>query len=199
MPARRSSRWAAPLLTWWAGTLLFVGAVLLGRHVVALPKPARNAQVARAFAELRQPADQGRWLAVHVLYAGCGCSARVVDHLIGSPPAPSATLRELVLWVGHDPQVEGRLSGAGFRLLTLEPEALRDRFQVDAAPVMIVLDEHDRIRHVGGYTARKQGPDIQDRKILAALLRGESPDENPVLGCAVSGPLKAALDPLGLP
>jgi hypothetical protein len=197
MKRRLPARWSWTLLSGWAAALLFVGAVLLGRHVVALPKPERNPITTRAFAALREPGDHGRWLAVHVLYAGCKCSARIVDHLAQAEPNPS--VREVVLWVGQDLQSQARLAGAGFRVRGLEPEVLRDRFGVEAAPVLIVLDPQDRARYVGGYTSRKQGPDIQDRKVLAALLGGARPAENPVLGCAVSGRLKTALDPLGLP
>jgi hypothetical protein len=62
-----------------------------------------------------------------------------------------------------------------------------------------VLDPGDHARYVGGYTARKQGPDVQDRKILATLLGGTKPEENPVYGCAVSSRLQAALNPIGVP
>jgi len=197
MKARPSVRWSWTLLGGWAAALLLVGSILLGRHVVALPRPERNPTVTRAFAALRQPRDRGRWLAVHVLYAGCKCSARIVDHLVQAEPI--APVRELALWVGQDPDAQARLSAAGLRVHTLEPEALRARFGVEAAPVLIVLDPEDQIRYVGGYTSRKQGPDIQDRKILAALLAGTAPEENPILGCAVSSRLQTALDPVGLP
>lgn len=177
--------------------MLLVGAVLLGRHVVALPKPPVDPVTTRAFAALREDGDRASWLAVHVLYAGCRCSARVVEHLAQS--GRSASVHEVVLWVGSDPQLEARMKTAGFRLLPIEPEALRQRFGVEAAPLLVVLDPNDRARYVGGYTTRKQGPDIQDRKILSALLSGATPEENPVLGCAVSSRLQAALNPIGVP
>jgi hypothetical protein len=177
--------------------MMLVGAVLLGRHVVALPKPPADPVTTRAFAALRNPGDRASWLAAHVLYAGCRCSARVVDHLAQS--SRIASVHEVVLWVGHDSQLETRLTTAGFRLLPIEPEALHQRFGVEAAPLLVVLDPNDRARYVGGYTTRKQGPDIQDRQILAALLGGATPEENPVLGCAVSSRLQTALNPIGVP
>ena len=176
--------------------MLLVGAVLLGRHVVALPKPPADPITTRAFAALRQPGDRASWLAVHVLYAGCRCSARVVDHLAQSSRTES--VHEVVLWVGHDAPLEKQLAGAGFRLQSIEPEALSERYGVEAAPLLVVLDPSDHARYVGGYTTRKQGPDIQDRKILAALLSGATPEENPILGCAVSARLQNALDPIGI-
>lgn len=197
MKDRPKAGWAWTVLGLWAAGLTLVGSVLLGRHLIALPRPEPSAAATRAFAGLRQPGDGAHWLAVHVLYAGCRCSARVVDHLVQAAHIPS--VREVVLWVGRDAESEARLAAAGLRVVDVDPQVLQDRFGVEAAPVLVVLDEQDRARYVGGYTARKQGPDIQDRKILTALLGGAVPDENPVLGCAVSARLDKALNPVGLP
>ena len=177
--------------------MLLVGSILLGRHVVALPKPDRGSIAGRALAHLRRPADRGHWLAVHVLYAGCRCSARVVDHLLQAQAIPD--VREIVLWVGQDPDSRARLVAAGYRTLEVAPEELRDRYTIEAAPLLAVLDPSDHARYLGGYTSRKQGPDVQDRTILTALLAGKQPEENPVLGCAVSSGLQNSLNPVGLP
>ena len=197
MRGRVPARWSWTFLGFWIASVLVVGSILLGRHVIALPRPDRSSIAARALARLRRPADRGQWLAVHVLYAGCRCSARVVDQLVQGQPI--ANVREIVLWVGQDPDSRARLMSAGYRTLEMAPEELRDRYTIEAAPMLAVLDPEDHARYLGGYTSRKQGPDIQDRKILTALLAGQHPEENPVLGCAVSSGLQNTLNPVGLP
>ena len=197
MRARPTPAWAWTVLGTWAALVLLVGSLLLGRHLIALPRPELGAVATRAWAGLRAPADRARWLAVHVLYAGCRCSGRVVDHLVQAPRLPAVS--EVVLWVGQDPESQARLSASGLRVIDVDAQVLQDRFGIEAAPVLVVLDQHDRARYLGGYTARKQGPAIQDRQILSALLGGGVPDTNPVLGCAVSARLEKALNPAGLP
>jgi hypothetical protein len=61
-----------------------------------------------------------------------------------------------------------------------------------------VLDADDRVRHLGGYTQRKRGPEIRDVEILAALSAGSRPDELPLYGCATGVELANQLDPMGL-
>jgi hypothetical protein len=197
MRSRPTPAWAWTVLGTWAALVLLVGSLLLGRHLIALPRPQLGSVTARAWSGLRGPADRGRWLAIHVLYGGCPCSARIVDHLLQAPRLP--TVGEVVLWVGRDPDTEARLSASGLRVVDVDAQVLQDRFGIEAAPLLIVLDQQDRARYLGGYTARKQGPDIQDRRILSALLAGALPEPNPVLGCAVSARLAKALNPAGLP
>jgi len=113
MRARPTPAWAWTVLGTWAALVLLVGSLLLGRHLIALPRPELGAVATRAWAGLRAPADRARWLAVHVLYAGCRCSGRVVDHLVQAPRLPAVS--EVVLWVGQDPESQARhFSGALF-------------------------------------------------------------------------------------
>jgi hypothetical protein len=50
----------------------------------------------------------------------------------------------------------------------------------------------------GGYTSRKQGPEIEDVAIVAAVRAQKVPKTLPVFGCATARELASALDPLGL-
>jgi hypothetical protein len=174
----------ALLAVWFAGMVL-VSAGLLARHVVALPTPHVNAA---SFDLLRTDAQRNRWLAVHVLYGDCRCSQRVADHL-ATTERPSDWV-EMVLWVGDAP-----------------PAALASRFDVrsitsadlaglgiEAAPSMVIIAPDGVVHYAGGYTDRKQGPVIEDRRIMADARDVAMPVASlPVFGCAVSARLQRDL------
>src|SRR5262245_4624506 len=81
------------LVAWFLGMVAVCG-ILLGKHLVALPKPTRDDQaVATAMASLRAPGEERQMLAVHVLYAECKCSGRIADHLATSPRPRGVTER----------------------------------------------------------------------------------------------------------
>ncbi len=77
-------------------------------------------------------------------------------------------------------------------------QKLAELYEIDAAPLLVAIDPEGRVRYAGGYTDRKQGPDVRDRQILDALQRGDVVQPLPLYGCAVSKQLRRTLDPLGL-
>jgi len=181
----------------WFLSMLAVGATLLGRHLVALPRPANDASLARSMSSLRGADASGRWMAVHVLYADCPCSQRIAEHLLaGGRPGDAA---ERVLLIGSDAPLEARLVRAGLPVTIVTEDEAATRFHVVAAPALVVIAPDDSVRYVGGYTESKQGPDPRDLAILAGARSGRDYAPLPVFGCAVSARLRASLNPLGLP
>ncbi len=174
-------------LTWLVGMLL-VGAALLAKHVVALPVPSADDQLARSAASLRAASDRGQWLAIHVLYAECRCSQRIVHHLVSS--ARPAGVHELVLWVGNHAPASELTNRLRVRSVTASQLA---QMGISAAPLLILLDPEDHLRYVGGYSERKQGPQIDDLRILASARQGRAVAAHPLFGCAVSERLKQQL------
>lgn len=172
--------------------------ILLLQHMVALPVPdtgdARlRAQMAQAF-----PSD-GRWRAMHVLYRTCPCSQRTIAHLTEAP-RPQA-LDELVLMIDDDGAAAAEddlLRQRGFRVQVVTPAALGERFDLQAAPVLVIARPDGALAYVGGYNRHKQSAAYEDLQILAALRHEESPKSLPVFGCPTSEQLANQLDPLGL-
>jgi len=189
-PGSRPSRAARVGLLCWAAGVSLVSSYLLGRHALALPSPERP----RGAVEALRAADQkGSWMAVHVLYAECGCSQRLVDHFLRTERP--AGVSEHVVWVGAADERTAALAKKGFRLTFTTPEELSSRYGVDAAPLLVVSDPAGLVWYSGGYTARKQGPDVRDLEIIRAAREGTAERALPLFGCAVSRALRVAQNP----
>jgi hypothetical protein len=181
----------------WFALMVLVSASLLGRHLLALPRPPADQALARSMASLRTPDDAGRWMAVHILDAECKCSRRIAEHLLASERPVG--LSEHVLLVGTDTDLESQLSARGFQVTRVEPTQLFSQYRVQAVPLLVLAAPDGTLRYAGGYTARKQGPDPRDLAIVADARAGRATEPIPVFGCAVSRQLQSAVNPLGLP
>jgi hypothetical protein len=187
----RSAFWS------WALLSLTLAASLMVAHTYAMPRPATdNADLQRSVAASRGPGEQARWLVLHFLYSECRCSQQVLTHLFERRALPDTTER-LVL-IGAEPEYESAARDAGFVVEVIEPAQLLSRYGLSAAPLLVVADPTDRVRYVGGYSERKQGPELRDLAVITALRSGHESAELPTFGCAVSRSLQTLLDPLGL-
>ena len=191
---RRARRLAIGALCAWFSILLVLGAGLLARHLIALPGPSKENALPGYVQALRGPDESGRWLAVHVLYAECRCSQRIVDHLTTTERPGGWS--EIVLWVGDaapPPELVAR-----FRVRRVDEAELAGG-DIEGAPLLVAADPWGSIRYAGGYTTRKQGPAIEDLALLTAARRTPLSSSLPVFGCAVSERLKAHLAKLPTP
>ena len=196
-------RWRTVLLratfAVWVACCLVGGGYLLSAHLLTLPTPElTDLGPQRSAVAARRSTQQGQWLAVHILDQECKCSLRVLDHLLGER-RPSGVVERIVLIATEvSPDRISAIHARGFDLDIVTPEQLADRYRVQAAPLMIVLDPADAVRYVGGYTPRKQADDVRDLAVIAALRRGDPVEPLPTFGCAVGRRLRTAIDPLGL-
>jgi hypothetical protein len=188
------SRWA-PLVLWFCAVVVLMAALALN-HVVSLAGPER--QDARLAAGLRALLADERvgWASFHVLYTECQCSQRIFAHLLASQRP--ADLHEIVLLVGADHALARRLEARGFEVVAVAPEGLAARFGIEGAPTFVLVDPTRAVRYLGGYTQRKQGPDLRDLAIVRDTRLGADLADLPVFGCAVSERLKAIFDPLAI-
>lgn len=186
----------AGALTVWGVVVLVITTSLAMAHWVALPRPEpTNPQLSRAIAALR-PSDDARWQAVHVFYAHCRCSLRLIDHLTRRRALPE--LGERVLLVGQAAELSRRLSDAGYQTHEIGPKLLATGYGIASVPMLIVSDPDDHIRYAAGYTTHQQGPDPRDVSIIRGLIARQNPGVLPVFGCAVSRSLQLLLDPFAL-
>jgi hypothetical protein len=183
----------------WAVMLFALATSLTAAHLYALPKPADDDTVLASSLNGLRAESERSWLAVHVLYAQCRCSRRILDHL--ALDARPQGVSEKVLLVGTNAELSSdlrRMSDRGFEIINTTSSELRERFHVQAVPLLLVLGPDGVIRYSGGYTERKQGLDIRDRQIIEGLVENRPAPELPVFGCAVSKQLQRLLDPLAL-
>ena len=189
-------RLGAAILPLWAVVCTVVGAALMVGHWVPLPIPDRKDPVlSRAVADLGAPSS-GRWSLVHVLYAQCRCSQRTFEYLFERGKV--AGVDETVVLVGKHLEYERRARASGYRLETVTRRQLKERFNVKAAPLLLVANPAGEILYSGGYTPRKQGLDYQDLAIVAKLREGANTEAIPAYGCGVSRELQSYLDPIGV-
>jgi hypothetical protein len=185
----------------WAVGFAGVGALLMATHVVALPVPrSGDGRLQAAFANGPGVAA-GKWTAVHVLYDSCGCSRRVFAHLTERRARPE--LIETIAYVsdGSDSEAQGERQAAetaGYRFEKVAPAELERRYRVESAPSLLVADAQGSVRYTGGYASRMGANRFDDLEILGALRVGKPVQARPVFGCAISGRLQQALDPLGV-
>ena len=185
------------LLGLWAAAVLVVGSYLLAGHLLTLPKPeSADERLATGIASVRTSQNEGRWLVLHVLYTECGCSKRVLDHLLSRGADPFAI--ERVVLVGGDDATAAKIRAAGYQYEAVTDATLESRYGVTAAPLLVIADPTNAVRYVGGYSDRKQAEKIRDLETFARLVKGETPDPLPVFGCAIAKKLQDTVDPLGL-
>lgn len=183
---------------WLWGTVAFaVTGSLASAHLYTLPHPeASSPTLNAALAAQRSPDEAGHFAMTHVMYAECRCSQRIIDHL--EARRARSDIRESVVLVGRDDALAQRLNHAGYRLENVSPIELKKKYDIEAAPVLIITNGRGEIAYMGGYTERKQGLDIRDTALLEALMHGGDTRELPLLGCAVSKALQRVVDPFAL-
>lgn len=192
------TKWLPRLaLAIWAPALLVVCAFLLVGHWITLPLPAGDdPKLARSIQDQRAYDEMGQWMAVHVLYARCDCSKRIIEHILDR--APVAGVKEKIILVEHQPRWEALAQEKHIPVQVISRDELKSIYNIPAAPIMVVADPHGTIRYAGGYTARKQGPDIRDVAVISDVMQQHPAAPIPLFGCAVSATLSAMLDPLGI-
>ena len=104
----------------WVALLFVTSTSLTAAHLYSLPKPdASNTVTRHALDSLRSSSERDSWLAVHVMYAQCRCSRRILEHLASSPRPQGA--REKLLLVGSREDLAPTLERIAARGIALHP------------------------------------------------------------------------------
>ncbi|MEO1528899.1 MAG: hypothetical protein AAFX06_26055 [Planctomycetota bacterium] len=182
------------VVVWLAVTGVCV-ASLTAAHWITLPHPPVGDTLKAVVAEDERH-DQLR--AFHFLYRDCPCSRRVLDDVLDRPSVEGVIERVVLISVSAHDDAETINFPEDFEVDRCTPPELLSRYGVESAPLLVVVRNDGEIVYSGGYTTRKQGPEIRDEEILTALARSESVESLPVYGCAVSEELQQLVDPLRL-
>ena len=199
-PLRKTLIYSGLML--WAAVCVVVGTYLLASHLLTLPAPAPTDPVLHRGIAARRGAHQlDRWLVLHVVFDECVCSQRVLEHLLADVRRPPGVAERVILVTDHRAERGAWIAAIpsrGFELDVVTPEQLIADYHIEAAPLLVIVDPHDTVRYVGGYTPRKQADDVRDVAMIEALRRGDHVEPLPTFGCAVGRALKEKIDPLGI-
>ncbi len=183
-------RIAMIVLGLWAPTTITLVGLLMVGHTVAMPGPGDPAALSASFATL-QGSDR---TVVHVIAESCSCTNLLFEHLLER----GARKDEVILYVGDRADRERDSVEAGFRFTRTDARGLTETWRLQAAPVLVVLNEDGGADYAGGYFRTPATVNPRDVHIVDALDAGEDVDPLPVFGCAVNAELRRQVDPLGL-
>ena len=196
MDASLSVRWKTVggmvlLSVWGSALLVIVGALMVG-HWVPLPKPAvgERWRVARAV-------DRGNTghRVFHFLYDDCPCSRRVLRKVLSRAAITGISEKIVLITNSSNREVEEQARRQGFFVAQVSPSQLKAEYNVESAPLLLVINADNQIVYSGGYSDRKQAYAVNDEEIITSVAERGEFEGYPVLGCAVSKELKRLVDP----
>lgn len=182
-------RW---LLAAWIFAVILLGAILTSYHQ-PIHTPGENILL------LAGGPSPGQWRAIHLLSGSCGCSQRVMRHLLERPRLDHVD--EQILVIDDDspylPESSGllqRLRQQGFSVTHIAAKDIPGNVELRGVPLLLFVSPEGHLRYAGGYGSHYD----QDLPILRQIRSGKSPRPLTLLGCAVGNRLKRKADPFRL-
>jgi hypothetical protein len=145
-----------------------------------------------------KPAAPG-WRAVHFLSASCGCSQRVMRHILSRPQFDGFT-EQLVLVDDHEAPLPDsddliqQLRARGFASRRVEVRDIPEGVGLRGVPLLVVASPEGHIAYIGGYGNHSD----QDANIMQKVRSGAVASALPIVGCAVGRSLRSRVDPFHL-
>lgn len=188
-------RWKEPFfLGLWAVLAVVAGSALMSYHA-----PFREPGTGILTLADRTPAGHPQWRAIHFLSGSCGCSQRVMRHLLERQPFPQ--VREEVLLVdGPEPYLPGsdalarELGQHGFVVRHVPVASVPEDSGLRGVPLLVFTSPEDKVVYLGGYGSSGD----QDGTILEQIRLHHVPKPLPILGCAIGQSLRSRIDPFHL-
>ena len=145
------------------------------------------------------PAPVGRgWRAIHILSASCGCSQRVMRHLLARKPLEGAE-EQVVLIEGLGEALEGSeamaatLERRGVAVRRLRSAEIGAEVGLKGVPLLALVSPAGGPVYLGGYGTQGDQDDVLFRQVQA----GERPRSLPIVGCAAGIAAMRQADPFG--
>jgi hypothetical protein len=179
----------------WAGAVILVGGALTSFHQ-PFQAPAES------ILALSRPAAPNTWQTVHILSGSCGCSQRVLRHLLERRPLNGVAEQILLVdgLAGSEQDLPGtstlldQLQHIGFAVRHIAAQDIPREYGLRGVPLLLVVSPRHQIAYLGGYGTHGD----QDLRILSDLRSGHAAKVLPVLGCAVGSHLRQQADPFHL-
>lgn len=84
------------------------------------------------------------------------------------------------------------------KMTFLDESELEKTYYIDSAPVLIVFNQDNELRYLGGYFKRSAAITPYDTEIFWKVVKNQKVNPLPLYGCAVSKKLQEIFDPLGI-
>ena len=180
------------MLACWSVAVVLMGGILTSYHQ---PFQSPDATVLT----LVSSPGQGKWRTVHVLSGSCGCSQKVMLHLLERHPLGDTAEQILVVDDGEDylpesSELLARLVDQGFRVTHIATKDIPKHVGLVGVPLLIVVSPGNRIAYMGGYGRAGD----QDVEVLRQIQSGHNSEHLPVVGCAVGSRTRREADPFAL-
>lgn len=188
----KGSKKLACFLALWAVAVVVVGGALMSYHQ---PFQAPSSSIL----SLAMQADTHQWEAVHILSGSCGCSQRIMRHLLERRPS-SGFQEQIVMVEGDEPNLPetrtllASLVQEGFPVTHIAINTIPASIGLHGLPLLVVASPAKKIAYLGGYGTRGD----QDGEIFEQVRSGGTPQVRAVVGCAIGSRLRRASDPLHL-
>lgn len=182
----------------WAAGVVLTGGILTSFH-----QPFRLPDEHSLSVVLAQNSGTERatpqWTATHLLSGSCGCSRRVMDHLIQRRQVPGVT-EQVVIIDGGEAYLPGTaqemtaLQQSGFKLRHIADEEMPVYFGLHGVPLLVVTAPGGSVVYLGGYGTAEDGYEEIFRKVRS----GVKVAPLPVVGCAIGRRNRRSVDPFRL-
>lgn len=182
----------------WAAVTILLGTILMSFHQPFRLPAESILSLAEGPGKASQPVD-GRWQVIHFLSGGCGCSQRVIRHLLQRRMFPGID-EQIVLIDGPggdlpgSPALINELRLHGFRIHRIASRDIPRNTGLHGVPLLVIASPQMGIAYMGGYGISGD----QDAALLEETRSGQRPDPLPLLGCAVGARLGRSTDPFRL-
>ena len=175
-----------------------IAVVLTGATLESFHQPFREPDVQQLGALLgKEPV--GSWRMLHILSGACGCSQRVMKHLLDRRALPGI-LETVVLVEDGTPYLEGsdgmlsELEHAGMQVEHMSADFLNASFGLHGVPLLLIAGPDGSVVYSGGYGEHSDG----DVTAWDETRSGRTPHRFAVVGCAVGRHLQQRFDPARL-
>jgi hypothetical protein len=136
------------------------------------------------------------WRAIHVLSGGCGCSQKVMAHILGRKKFAGVAEQFLIIdgpegYLPGSEELLSHLAQAGFPITHLAVDDLPQDAKLRGVPMLVIASPDGRVAYLGGYGSAGD----QDSAILEQVRAGRRPKPIPIIGCAIGKSLRRSIDP----
>lgn len=182
----------------WAALTILLGSILMSYHQPFRLPGQSILSFANRLDSPEHPVGE-RWTMIHFLSGGCGCSQRVMRHLLlrrmfSGIDEQIILIDEPEADLPESPALVGALKQQGFRIHRVAGRDIPPSIGLRGVPLLVIASPDSDIAYIGGYGVSGD----QDGTLLEQARSKHRPDPLPLLGCAVGARLGRRADPFHL-